>query len=280
MKNWYLIIDIAKCENCNNCFLACKDEHVGNDWPGYAAPQPNHGPKWMNILSKERGKYPFIDVGYLPQPCMHCDDAPCIKAAKDNAIYKRPDGIVIIDPVKAKGQKNVIAACPNNAIWWHEDLDIPQKCTMCAHLLDTGWTKTRCVQACPTGALTILQVEDSEIHKLIATEKLETYLSAYKTRPHVLYKNLYRFNRCFIGGSVVFKTDGKEECAEGAKVTLLDAAGKKIGEQITDNYGDFKFDDLAENSGTYKLYIAYSDHEIRTIEVDLQDSTYVGVILV
>ena len=26
MKPWYMIVDVAKCENCNNCFLACKDE--------------------------------------------------------------------------------------------------------------------------------------------------------------------------------------------------------------------------------------------------------------
>ena len=37
MKRWYMVIDVERCENCNNCFLACKDEHCGNDWPGYAA---------------------------------------------------------------------------------------------------------------------------------------------------------------------------------------------------------------------------------------------------
>lgn len=69
-----------------------------------------------NIHGKERGQYPFIDVAYLAVPCLHCDNAPCIRAAKDGAIYKRPDGIVIIDPVKAKGQKKVINACPYSAI--------------------------------------------------------------------------------------------------------------------------------------------------------------------
>jgi Fe-S-cluster-containing dehydrogenase component len=52
MKKWMLIIDVEKCENCNNCFLSCKDEHVGNDWPGYAAPQPDQGPTWIAIGSK------------------------------------------------------------------------------------------------------------------------------------------------------------------------------------------------------------------------------------
>ena len=73
--------------------------------PEYAAPQPGQGPSWIAIQAKERGQYPFIDVAYLPTPCMHCDNAPCIKAAEDGAVFKRPDGIVLIDPVKAKGQK-------------------------------------------------------------------------------------------------------------------------------------------------------------------------------
>ncbi len=102
MKKWNMVIDIAKCEDCNNCMLACKDEHVDNDFPGYSGPQPRHGHRWMDIDRKERGTYPLIDVAYLPQPCMHCDNAPCIKVAESGAVRKRDDGLVIIDPVKAE----------------------------------------------------------------------------------------------------------------------------------------------------------------------------------
>ena len=108
MEKWHLIIDIEKCEDCNNCFLACKDEHVDNNWPGYTLSQPRHGHRWMNILRKERGQYPIIDVAYLPVPCMHCNNAPCVKAAKDGGMYKRDDGIIMIDPAKATGQKSLI----------------------------------------------------------------------------------------------------------------------------------------------------------------------------
>ncbi len=80
MKKWNLIIDVAKCEDCNNCFLSCKDEFADNDFPGYSVEQPKHGHRWMNIMRKERGKCPIIDVAYLPTPCMHCDNAPCIVA--------------------------------------------------------------------------------------------------------------------------------------------------------------------------------------------------------
>ncbi len=278
MKKWLMIIDVEKCENCNNRFLACKDEHVGNSWQGYAAPQPEHGHKWMNVHSRERGEYPLIDVAYLPQPCMHCDNAPCIKAAKDNAVYKRPDGIVIIDPVKAKGQHQLIDACPYHAIWWNGEIQIAQKCTLCAHLLDDGWTKPRCVQSCPTGALSVRGIDDKEIQKAISAEKLEPYLPQYRTNPRILYKNLYRYTRCFIAGSLAIKEDGKEECAAGARVILQDADGNKIGETVTDNFGDFNFDNLLANSGRYSIEISYQDYTVKTVQAELKTSINTGTI--
>jgi Fe-S-cluster-containing dehydrogenase component len=278
LGKWHLIIDVAKCENCQNCFLACKDEHVGNDWPGYSAPQSDRGQGWIKIQGKERGQYPLIDVAYLPVPCMHCDNAPCIKAAKDGAIYKRPDGIVIIDPVKSRGQKGVIKACPYGAIRWNESLQIPQKCTLCAHLIDEGWEKTRCVQSCPTGALSVRHVEDAEMKKMIEAEQLDVYQPDYKTSPRVYYKNLSRFNRCFIGGSVAVRVRGREECAEGAHVTLFSATKEKVGECLTDHYGDFKFDNLEENSGRYTLQISRKNYDTKTIAVDLKQSLNVGTI--
>ena len=74
MKKWNLIIDVAKCHDCNDCFLSCKDEYWENDFPPYSAAQPRHGHRWINIMRKERGQYPKVDVVYLPTPCMHCDD--------------------------------------------------------------------------------------------------------------------------------------------------------------------------------------------------------------
>jgi Fe-S-cluster-containing dehydrogenase component len=278
MKSWHLVIDVAKCENCNNCFLSCKDEHVDNDWPGYAAPQPGQGPSWISIEAVERGQHPFIDVAYLPVPCMHCARPVCMNSARDGAIYKRPDGIVIIDPVRAKGQRALVEACPYGVIRWNEELQVAQKCTLCAHLLDRGWTQTRCTQSCPTGALAIKYVEDSEMQKIIGSEKLGTPHPEHETGPSVHYKNLYRFTRCFIGGSLAAKIDGKDECAEGAKVSLLDGTGKIADETVSDNYGDFKFDNLMENSGRHTLQFDFPGHDRKTIEVNLAKSLYLGII--
>ncbi|MBW2065260.1 MAG: carboxypeptidase regulatory-like domain-containing protein [Deltaproteobacteria bacterium] len=276
MKKWYMIIDVAKCEYCNNCFLACKDEHMDNDWQAYTLAQPRHGHKWMHIKRKERGQYPLIDVTYLPIPCMHCDDAPCVKAARDNAVIKREDGIVIIDPVKAKGQDHLVKACPYGAIWWNKEKSIPQKCTFCAHLLDQGWKYPRCVQACPTNALRALKVEEEDMRKIIQQENLETLYPHFKTLPRVFYKNLYRFFKCFIAGTVTYENNGVKECAEGAVVKLF-LGQEAVAETTTDCFGDFKFDNLEQESGTYTLEVRFKDYPIRTVKTQLGQSHSIEV---
>lgn len=275
MKKWALIIDVERCEDCNNCFLSCKDEHIDNDWPGYNLSQPLHGHRWINILRKERGQYPMIDVAYLPVPCMQCDNPPCIKKGKNGAVYRRKDGIVIIDPERSKGRKGIVDSCPYGAIWWNEERNVPQKCTFCAHLLDGGWREPRCVQACPTGALRAVYTEDSDMEGIVKYENLEVLAPEYHTRPRVYYRNLYRFARCFIGGSVAYEKKGTTECAGGASVTLF-RDSEKFHETSTDNFGDFKFDNLQENSGKYTLKILFEDYEKKIIEVELKRSLNIG----
>ncbi|MBN1101971.1 MAG: oxidoreductase, partial [Deltaproteobacteria bacterium] len=256
----------------------CKDEHVDNDWPGVSLSQPRHGHRWMNILRKERGQYPLIDVAYQPTPCMHCENAPCIRAARDGAVYRRKDGIVIIDPQKAKGQEHLVKACPYGAIWWNEEKQIPQKCTLCAHLLDQGWKTPRCVQACPTGALRVVFCDESEMNKMVEQEGLEVLRPELKTRPAVYYKNLYRFTRCFVGGSVAVEKGGVTDCVKGAVATLRNASGK-VGEATTDTFGDFKIDRLEEGSGKYTLEILHPEHGKKELEVTVETSVNVGTLL-
>ena len=278
MTKWNLIIDIEKCEDCNNCFLACKDEHVDNEWPGYTDSQPRHGHRWINILRKERGQFPLIDVAYRPTPCMHCDDAPCIAAAEGEAISKRDDGIVLIDPQKAKGQKNLVKSCPYGAIWWNAEKNVPQKCTLCAHLLDTGWQQPRCVQVCPTGALEAVRVDDDEMQFRIENQDLDVLSPEHQTRPRVYYKNLYRFERCFIAGSVSVSSGGVVDCAKGATVNLKKNEAV-IAQMQTNHYGDFKFDNIEPDSGKYRLFIDYKNFETKTIRIEFSKSKSLGEIV-
>lgn len=277
MKKWAMIVDVAECENCNNCFLSCKDEHVGNDFPGYAAPQPLHGHRWINLYRKERGQVPMVDHVSMPAMCNHCDAAPCIEASRDGAVYKRPDGIVIIDPDKARGQRQLVDACPYGAIWWNEELELPQKWIFDAHLLDAGWKEPRCVQSCPTGALKSLKVDDEELAQRIEAEALEVLSPGHGTKPRVFYRNLHLFTKCFIGGTVVTRRDGVEDCLKDVLV-ILSREGEELARARTDAFGEFRFDRLDPDSGAYELRFEAPEAGGRTLDVTLGDSTYLGVI--
>ena len=279
MKKWNLLIDVAECTNCNNCTLATMDEYVGNEFPGYAAPMPRLGHRWIDIKQKERGQSPMVDIAYVPTTCNHCDDAPCIKAATDGAIRKRQDGIVIIDPVKAKGQKQLVDACPYGAIWWNEELQLPQHWPFDAHLLDSGWTQTRGQQSCPTGAMKAISVEDDEMARMAKNEDLVVLKPELGTKPRVYYRNLWRYTTAFIGGSVSKQANGIVDCVEGAKVRLKQS-GQTMAELTTDNYGDFKFDRLPEESGAYTVEIEAPGAAPKSIDVTLGTSTYLGEIRV
>jgi Fe-S-cluster-containing dehydrogenase component len=275
MKKWNMIIDVAECTNCNLCTLATMDEYVDNEWPGYTKPMPRHGHKWINILQKERGQVPMIDIAYVPTMCNHCDDPPCMAKA-GGAITKREDGIVLIDPEKAKGRKDLVDACPYGHIWWNEEHEVPQLWPFDAHLLDQGWQQTRGHQSCPTGAMRAVYVEDAEMARMTREDGLEVMLPELASKPRVHYRNLWRYSKCFIGGTLSAETNGVVECVEGASVRLL-RGGQPVAETTSDNYGDFKFDKLDENSGTYVVEITAGGRK-KAVDARLGASVNLGEI--
>ncbi len=277
MKKWNLIIDVAKCFGCHACAVACHDEYHGNEFPGYAAEMPKHGQRWIDIRQREKGQYPMVEVAYLPVTCNHCDSAPCIKAARDGAIAKRADGIVIIDPEQARGQRQLVDACPYGAIWWNEEQQVPQAWPFDAHLLDQGWTRTRGSQVCPTQALRTVHADDAEMERIVKDEGLEVLHPEYQTKPRVYYKNLDRFFKAFVGGSLAGVIGGVTECVAGARVVLRHG-GQKIAETRSDAYGDFKFRRLQENSGAYRIEIADERFDAQAVEFNLKESTCLGTI--
>jgi len=237
-----MVIDVGKCNGCYNCQISCKDEHVANDWTPIAKPQPNTGHFWTRIEEHIRGQIPKVKMAYMHHMCQHCDNAPCITACRNHAIYKREDGAVIIDPAKCTGQKNCLDACPYGAIYFNEGLNIAQKCTWCAHLLDRGWKEPRCVDVCPTGAFSFGEEEDFK-EQITRAEVLKP-----EYKPRVFYIGI---PKRFIAGAVY--DPEADECLEGALVTLKDIKGKKIASVKTDIYGDFWFEGL--KTGEYALAI-------------------------
>jgi len=249
------IIDVNACVGCHNCFIACKDEFVDHAWLPYSEAQPDMGPSWISVQEIERGQFPKVKTCYIPQLCMQCENPPCVRAAKDGAVYQREDGIVIIDPNKSRGQRHIVKACAFGNIYWNEELDIPQKCTFCVQLLDQGWEEPRCVEVCPTQALRF--GERAEFSDVIA--QAEQLHPEYGRNASVYYIGL---PKAFIAGTTYCSQSG--ECLEGARVSLIKESGEKILKTITNNYGDFEFESVEVDS-TYSLKIEADGYDALTI---------------
>ncbi len=240
------IIDLAKCNGCYCCQIACKDEHVGNDWTPYAKPQPDTGQFWLGINEKVHGHVPHVKVSYTPHLCQHCDDAPCIEECKADAIYKREDGMVIIDPEKCIGCKLCVDTCPHDAIYFNEDLTIAQKCTGCSHLRDIDpeeWQVPRCVDQCPTEAIQF--GDEEEFADFIAAA--ETLNPEAGTKSRVYYQGL---PKKFVAGTL-YEPNIKEVII-GATCTLKDTQSGEVFKETTNNFGDFWLKNLKDDR-TYTL---------------------------
>lgn len=247
------VIDIAKCSGCYNCQLACKDEYAGNDWTPYSKPQPEIGQFWMKVNENVCGTIPKVKIHYIPRLCNHCTKPACMDVCQEDAITRRSDGFVLINPDKCTGCKACQDACPYDVIYYNESLNISQKCTGCTHLLDDGYKLPRCVEACPTDAL--MFGEEEELKDLIegaVVLKPETGIG-----PRVYYRNI---PGKFIAGTVYDPVE--KEVVIGARCLLN--SGGKTWETTTDSYGDFWFKDLPV--GVYDLIIDDSNFEKKAFE--------------
>lgn len=243
-----ILFDASLCNGCYGCQMACKDEHCGNSWLPIAAEQPLTGQFWCRVDQQTRGKTPEVKVQYTPVLCAHCEQASCLEAAEGGAVYRREDGLVIIDPEKSKGQRQIVDACPAHVIFWNEELEIPQKCTGCAHLMDDGWEAPRCVDVCATGALTY--VDEAEI-----PAEAEPMPVLADNHPHLYYLNI---PRRWVYGVLVDRT--VNEVIIGATVRLMDAEGNEVAAVQTDDFGEFRFKELASAPHTVRASVeGYED---------------------
>lgn len=252
------IIDLAKCNGCYGCQLACKDENVENDWTPYAKPQPNTGQFWLKMTEKTHGQTPKVRVEY--RPIIGAQDE-AIRDYAPEVLMEREDGLIVIDPEKAKGRRDL--AEKFEGVYYSEELDIPQGCTGCAHRVDKG-ELPHCVEACATDALRFGDEEDFSEDIASATHIFDREGS----KPHVYYLNPFKL---FLSGEV---WDPEADLIiEGAKVTLTDADGATL-ETETDYFGDFWFKHI--DAGTYTLSISADGFKGVEQTVDVQESLNIG----
>lgn len=271
MAKFGFVIDVDRCNGCYSCFLACKDEYIGNDHLPYQV-ATEEGMNLIKVQEFEYGTDDKVKVDYVAIPCQHCDNPACVAKFPD-AFYKRPDGLVILDPAKA-ANKDILAACPYGCISWNEVKGIAQKCNGCAHMLDAGEKQTRCSECCPNQALIFGDLEDpnSEISKFIAEHKdaIEELHPEFNAKPVVKYMYL---PKPFICGEVTL--DGED--VKGAKVVCKCTECGKLRESETDFLGDFQFKYLGKNL-PYEITITADGCKPKVIETRTKAAVNLGEI--
>jgi hypothetical protein len=161
-------------------------------------------------------------------------------------------------------------------ISWNEEAQAPQKWSFDAHLLDAGWSEPRCVQACPTGAMQSARLTDAELQTLRSREELEELRPDLQSRPRVLYRNLHKVNRLFLGGTVTRRLveDGSDNVSEAQVELLVPGAPATICR--TDIFGDFKFDNLQAAGISWTLRASHPEYGHATAAGTLSESCYIG----
>ncbi len=101
MAKYAMVVDLERCQGCRACMEACKIEN-----------NTAESMFWMYVFRFEEGTYPDTRMSFLPRPCQHCDNAPCVKVCPTGARFKREDGIVLTDSDRCIGCRYCELACP------------------------------------------------------------------------------------------------------------------------------------------------------------------------
>jgi molybdopterin-containing oxidoreductase family iron-sulfur binding subunit len=158
-KKWIMVIDLSKCRNARKCIEACQAAH-------HLRPYEYH----INtlVMQESVNTPPY----FMPKPCQHCDNPPCVSVCPVDATFKRQDGVVLIDNERCIGCRFCMAACPYSARIFHWkdprdaeadkdktyniELNIPQKKgTITKCVLSSDRIRENqlpyCVSSCPNG---------------------------------------------------------------------------------------------------------------------------------
>ena len=142
MEKKSLLVDMDLCYGCFSCEVGCKQEHGLPSGANFITVH-QVGPTRIG------GK---LKMDFVPMACKHCGKPACVEACPEDAIYKRSDGIVLINDEKCTGCQICMEACPFGAPQFVTEKNIVQKCDLCVDRTDRGQVPA-CVHHCPTEAL-------------------------------------------------------------------------------------------------------------------------------
>lgn len=204
MARWGMVIDLDRCVACQACTAACRAE---NNVP-FAGPEDSDLSRaifWHDVLSEVEGEYPNLRGTFIPRPCMHCENPPCVRVCPVGATYQNEEGLVLQRYDRCIGCRYCMVACPYAVRYFnwgapemtdgmdrYLNPDIPirpkgivEKCTFCSHRLPVP----ACNQACPGNARTFgdLDDPDSVVSELARSPRAFRLLEDLGTEPKVYY---------------------------------------------------------------------------------------------
>lgn len=214
-KKFVMVIDLARCKRLLKCQKACQKYHY--------LPEQD---KWLKVYKMQDS--PELAPYWMPKPCMHNDHPPCVKVCPVNAMFKRDDGIVLVDNERCIGCRFCMAACPYSSISfnWAEpvlpseaarltyspETSVPrkkgtvEKCDFCPDMLKED-KLPHCITACPNGVFYFGDLNEDSVtngdetvrfSELMRDKAGYRYLEGLGARPGVYYlppaNRLFPFN--------------------------------------------------------------------------------------
>ncbi len=173
-----MVIDLRKCYGCHSCSIACKSE--------FNVPL---GVRRSQVETIDKGKYPGVKRAFLPRLCNHCTNPPCVSICPTQASYRDDEkGLVDIHEEKCIDCGLCLPACPYGARFSHPVKNIVNKCNFCIHRVERGVVPS-CVNTCPSNARIFGDLNDSnsEVSRLVATNKVQVLKPGLGTEPSVFY---------------------------------------------------------------------------------------------
>ncbi len=178
-----LVIDLERCIGCQACTIACKVQNNTDSVSGIRV-ETVGGPH----QDTPGGTFPNLVMHYLPVPCMHCSQPPCLDACPTGALFKRSDGIVLLDETKCDGCLECSDACPYEALKRNPDNSMVHKCNLCFDRLDEGF-EPFCALCCGVEAIYWGDVEnpESRVSQLISERNAYALKPEAGTGPGIRY---------------------------------------------------------------------------------------------
>lgn len=148
-KQFAFYIDTSRCSGCKACQAACNDKNDTGNGILWRRVSEITGGEWI----KNKNAWNHEVYAYnISMACNHCEDPICARVCPSRAIYKRKDGIVLIDEKKCIGCRYCEWACPYGSPQYDSNKGLMTKCTFCYDYIDEGKNPS-CVDACPMRVL-------------------------------------------------------------------------------------------------------------------------------